>query len=830
MVLLTAVMLWNKRPELSRISGEIAMSANMTCYVVDETEKYPVFYEINKDGKILRFFRDTSEKGRIFCITWTEDGICYLKQESGTKNVDTYGIYLLEEASGKIRYRGRLELEAGSRLAEMGTEGEKMYAAVMEKARTKLSIYQWNRDEDKKIQPKLIKSLEAGEGEHFTDGACWKEKIYGLTESGTMISAEKETSGVTWLTGTRAGIFFEVYPERELCITGDTGTKKYQGQEQAVSADAMSQKAFWTIQKTSGDSCFLNLNQNKKDTRVTELHMAAADYLSMQKWAVLLTAGLGAVGWLVIFGIVRILAGKPPLWIKAVTAVLAVQVLAAGGAAAFHKEKGGELETLALLWGKREIERMEQEIPGFLDVKVLKQEENRARLSIPDFYEESIKISSMVIYAENEKGYIISAQDQAYGYEIGKLYGKNILDAAVRAADEGKAECAAAEGDSRYAAAVLPLGEKIAADTFLIVHAEYLPDTETFRQTYGVLLFALADSMLLGAVCVLLLHPVKRFAGIVNRIAEGKQEEIPDSHSRELGQAWHSVQVLLFQRERERHESDQKIRSCRRFVPEHFPELMEKNSLDEIVPGEVKKTEGGFLLIYLGDGTQTGRLMKLFEQEREQKAGVLFPEGSRLDGLRMVYENMPKAAVQDAIGVWKRINSAWDTDRALNPLFLLHAGSCMCGVAGTGRQVIPFAASAELDWLSEAAKQFRENGVRMAVTEEMRSCLKPEQEYRYVGCIRAGEREYRFYEVLEVFPEKEKQRRSRTKEKFEASIALFYQNDFYLARLGFSEVLKECPKDRLAVWYLFACERMFHGEPGAEQNHNLFADGTEKKS
>lgn len=843
-LLLEIAMLWNNRPELSKISGDIAMSADMTCFVVDETEKKPVFYEVNKNGEILRFFRDTSEKGRIFCMTWAEEGICYLKQENAAEKKDIYEIYQMNRDMRQNRHMGRLELKKGSRLAEMEFDGSHMNIVVIEENSAGLSLYQFEMDQKIPVRPQLSQSLEAKDGMRFTDGTCWEEKLYALTDSGFIIAAEKgggeikeEKSGAVWLTGTRAGIVFEDYPERNLYIKGSAGTKKYQDQEHAVHADAMSQKAFWTLQRINGDSCFLNLTQNKKNTKVTKLHMEMKNYLSLRKWQILKAAVIGTGVWLMLAAMIVILKGKPPLWIKAAAAVLGIQFLA--GTVVTAMEVPEEWEEMALLWGNQEIRRMEQSITGFPDQEILKQEENLKLLRTEEQCQGKIKISSMVIYSKEGKGYIISAPNQTYGYDLRKLCSQKTLDTITRAADEGKAESVSARGSSVYTEAVIPLGDRIAADTFLIVQAKYQRETENAWQKYHMFFWILADSILLGFVCFILFHPVKKFAAAVSRMAEGKEEKIPVSGSRELEQAWHSVQVLLFQRERERHEAERKILSFRRFVPEYFTELMKKERMDQIVPGEIKITNGGFLQIYLGDfkemkeaeyGAQISRLMELFEQERGQKAGVLFPDGNRLGSMRIIYENEPKAAVQDAIGVWKRINSTKEPTKRLNPLFLLHCGSCMCGVTGTGRQVIPFAVSKELKRLAAIAEQFRKNGVRMAVTEEIRPCLEPEQECRYVGFIREEEKKYRFYEVLEVYPEEEKQRRSRTKEKFEASIELFYQNDFYLARLGFSEVLKECPKDRLAVWYLFACERMFHGNHGTEHIHDLFAEVAEEKS
>ncbi|MBO7335516.1 MAG: hypothetical protein J6U42_01105, partial [Lachnospiraceae bacterium] len=45
----------------------------------------------------------------------------------------------------------------------------------------------------------------------------------------------------------------------------------------------------------------------------------------------------------------------------------------------------------------------------------------------------------------------------------------------------------------------------------------------------------------------------------------------------------------------------------------------------------------------------------------------------------------------------------------------------------------------------------------------------------------------------------------------EKALELYYASDFYLARNLFAEVVKECPEDLVARWYLFKCEGMLDG-------------------
>ena len=88
----------------------------------------------------------------------------------------------------------------------------------------------------------------------------------------------------------------------------------------------------------------------------------------------------------------------------------------------------------------------------------------------------------------------------------------------------------------------------------------------------------------------------------------------------------------------------------------------------------------------------------------------------------------------------------------------------------------------------------------------------------------AGERSgaYKLYEVLDAYSELERDLRRGYDQRFQEAINLFYHNDFYLARNLFSSLLRACPGDGIARWYLFACERFFNEEGGAEPDYSLF--------
>ena len=82
--------------------------------------------------------------------------------------------------------------------------------------------------------------------------------------------------------------------------------------------------------------------------------------------------------------------------------------------------------------------------------------------------------------------------------------------------------------------------------------------------------------------------------------------------------------------------------------------------------------------------------------------------------------------------------------------------------------------------------------------------------------------EFRLYEILDACPQSQKLGRIKNRQRFEQALELFYNNDLYLARSAFTEVLKECPDDGIAEWYIFACDELFNEGDTADKRYELF--------
>lgn len=81
---------------------------------------------------------------------------------------------------------------------------------------------------------------------------------------------------------------------------------------------------------------------------------------------------------------------------------------------------------------------------------------------------------------------------------------------------------------------------------------------------------------------------------------------------------------------------------------------------------------------------------------------------------------------------------------------------------------------------------------------------------------------YKLYEILDAYPGMERDLRKAYDQNFQKAVNLFYRSDFYLARNLFSTILRACPGDGIARWYLFACEYLFNQEGETAPDFSLF--------
>lgn len=349
----------------------------------------------------------------------------------------------------------------------------------------------------------------------------------------------------------------------------------------------------------------------------------------------------------------------------------------------------------------------------------------------------------------------------------------------------------------------------------------------------------LAGTAALRLTAVVITRPLARLTRQMDRIAGGNvtAEEVSPGRD-ELCRMDRSVQELCMSLAIRNYEIQCMIQSYSRFVPQRLAELLDRASVAEVDPGDNRRIQGSVGLFsignrgeargVLGDTDYVGFLTESFGMFYDcvtAKGGCVLSGGLRLQAMEALFPGAAAEGVYaglDLLGQAK--TGARDGVPAPRPVVILHRGSFLYGVAGRDERLFPYISSAELEFLAGLSDQFHQLGVRMVATEAYWKQLEGFSG-RYIGFVSGREQgsAYKLYELLDAYPELERSLRQSYDSRFQEALNLFYHKDFYLARNVFSNLLRVCPEDSVARWYLFACERFFHQEGGPEPDCQLFA-------
>ena len=146
-------------------------------------------------------------------------------------------------------------------------------------------------------------------------------------------------------------------------------------------------------------------------------------------------------------------------------------------------------------------------------------------------------------------------------------------------------------------------------------------------------------------------------------------------------------------------------------------------------------------------------------------------------------------------------------------------------MAGIKSQSLCFITSSHSKEIEDYALWFADMRIPLIITESV-ARREDAGQTRYIGFIilSSDDRRVDLYEVIDAESARLRQLKLTTRDKFEETLKLFYSKEYYLARNQFSEILKECPEDALARWYLFESERYLNGEADSNARGELRLD------
>lgn len=326
-------------------------------------------------------------------------------------------------------------------------------------------------------------------------------------------------------------------------------------------------------------------------------------------------------------------------------------------------------------------------------------------------------------------------------------------------------------------------------------------------------------------------------AGQMERVAAGDTavREAPPGRD-ELHRMNRSLQELCMSLSIRNYELDCTVRSYSRFIPHGLTMLLDRAAVAEVSPGDSRRITGSVGLFSVGNradvraALEDSRFLEfingslsLFHRSVGRNNGCLISGGLRLSRMEALF---PAAAdgVRAGLELLGRVREDTEGLPAPDPFLLMHQASFLYGVTGGEERLFPYLSSLELEFLEGLAPRLYEAGVRIAVTEALQAAL-PDGLFslRRIGAVSDGEGRFSqaLYEVLDALSPSERKLRLQYDPQFQEAVGLFCRNDFYLARNCFSALLRVCPGDGIARWYLFACERFFNRGGGCA-DHRLF--------
>lgn len=393
-------------------------------------------------------------------------------------------------------------------------------------------------------------------------------------------------------------------------------------------------------------------------------------------------------------------------------------------------------------------------------------------------------------------------------------------------------------GDRQYGAIVRIWNNEMTPNAFLValVTQNVMEDglsAYDIKSLLFVIFIYLVGTILLAISYYREAKEISRLSRTMELVCQGRLVtwKKPDVTSWDINTMWNSLYEIFKDRERVFYSRSRIFQAYYRFAPRNIEKLFDKTAISEVQVGDSAVVEATAALInteVMSDVDQEGRLTSLndyFEDVCRNQIdgdGVLVANNSNLSSLKALFTGNIKTAVRFGIDTLQLLGENRKDTQQIS--IMIHHTKLQYGIAGTQEQAFPFIASGELDGLQNYSGEFRKQGIKLVITDTINDKLDDSVERRYIGYLMLNNLKKKIdcYEVLDAYSAQDRTLRHNTDPDFQEGLQMFYQNDFYLARGKFAEVLKVCPQDRLATWYLFRCDGLMDSRNVENVGHGLF--------
>ncbi len=348
--------------------------------------------------------------------------------------------------------------------------------------------------------------------------------------------------------------------------------------------------------------------------------------------------------------------------------------------------------------------------------------------------------------------------------------------------------------------------------------------------------FMAAGMLLTLIVVVLQEHEIRRMVRLVSRVAEGKKEWgslkteqlTLGRKSTEMRTLQNSLWQIASNIEWMNYSKYRILQAYYRFAPKQIERILHKETILDVEPLDRVTTEASLAFVSFAEKegmTEREYLRQMVKNYahlgdvRKEYDGIIISGNSDLSAVKLMFNE----EIGKAIGFGIKLATKELTDESAGDAFiLLHRTQFVYGVAGDEEQAFTYVHSNDMKILDRYVDAIRNIGVRMAVTDHVYDVIGDDIATRYIGYIENPEYSFKIYEILDAYPADERRKRLELRSRFQKALGLFYKSDFYLARNMFSEILRSCPTDEVAKWYLFLCENSLNDEDLDNRSYALF--------
>lgn len=438
----------------------------------------------------------------------------------------------------------------------------------------------------------------------------------------------------------------------------------------------------------------------------------------------------------------------------------------------------------------------------------------------------SVVYDTVVVIQNNDRAQVALSGVYSYGDWLADRWGEEVDEVMQKSLLRNSLTSGEVTLNSvRYAVVIKPINSSSSAQLYIaaLVKCADLEAEESstmWAYTIAMILVWAVGLVLISYVNLSASAELRHISDTLVRVSNNAQREVikPSSGCRDYEKLWNCAVELSKNLGRNVYDKNQMHDSLARFAPTNIERLLGKENITEIRHGDRGTVTGSVALIKMSRPFVKSREeyldimnnnMGIVAKYREQFGGVLLADSLTLCSTTVLFPETGSDLLMFGIRTADALGRSSDSTRQKSLIFM-HNTNYMYGITGSSDQNLPIVYSNELDALSKYIDELTGMGLKFVVTEPMIAGYKGEILTRYIGFLELKDcaTNMKIYEVLDACNISERKRKKDTLDSFNKALELYYKNDFYLARNIFTEVIKDCPEDLVARWYLFKCEGM----------------------